>query len=111
MIEIDGPPMASFNDRDGNRYWYDVYGIECTTPKECLDAYFNWYREQEGAYIVWRMRPKLELQQEEFPDATWGIYEYRPERYRIAWRCYVMRSASLDNQAILKPEGEAFPII
>jgi hypothetical protein len=109
LIEIDGPPASCFHDGFGNRYDYDVYAFMADTPKECMDAYFNWYKQVSGAYIVWRSRPSLQEGGAQFPDWDFGVYEYRPPVWKITWRCHVMKEASTQWVAALKPEGHPIP--
>ena len=110
MIEIDGPPKAFFEDSAGNRYTYVVYAFAAKTPKECMDAYANWCEQHKNGYIVWRRRPVLEFQAEQFPDPDWGITQYIPSYYRIIWRCYVMPNTDTKWFPSIKPEGDFIPI-
>lgn len=61
MIEIDGPPLAWFEDAHGIRYTYTVYAIISDTPAECLQSFANWYADYTDydGILVWRMRPAL----------------------------------------------------
>jgi hypothetical protein len=78
MIEIDGPQRANYTDLHSNVYEYTVYGIICKTAKECMDAYYNWYKNEElvgTKYIVWRSRPEL-------------VYD---TYYKLTWRCHLVK--------------------
>lgn len=103
MIEIDGPQMAFFSDKNGSLYPYTVYAVGCFTPKECMDAYYNWYKQQEeiGGYIIWRYRPELSMV-EINPNGT-------VEKWKIYWRCYVMPPMDITD-AVPFQKAEGVPV-
>lgn len=63
MPEIDGPKMAWFEDKDGEKYFYKVYAIsrQGESPVEVMQAYATWRQDFDdpNMILVWRTRPEL----------------------------------------------------
>ena len=95
ILEVDGPPYASFKDARGNDFAYNLSVLKGGSALDLLRRYETWREEIASQYtspmIVWRSRPML---RHELKDPHRGDGDVdRDSPVYLSWRCVVLELA------------------